>query len=335
MKMGELGEFPFLRRLRERLPRTNHDKRIDLGVGDDCAALSLPGTTVVTTDAMIEGVHFKSEWMPSFMLGQKAFEVNASDVAAMGGRPAFALLSLGIPQEYEVSDLDAFFDGFLKASQNYGTTVIGGNMSSAPVLMISVSMLGDTPHGYVTRSGARTGDNIYVTGTLGDASIGLQILNGEVGEGVATADLERLKSRFLCPTSRVLAGLALVANSVVTAMIDISDGLLQDLTHICEASKVGASIDAKRIPVSSEYEAVMGPGELMDALVGGENCELLFCGAAEDHVQIQKISSQGKCSITRVGKVVPRSEGILVSHDKQIFPASHFRGFDHFVRESE
>ena len=117
MKMGELGEFPFLRRLRERLPRTNQDKRVDLGVGDDCAALSLPGTTVITTDAMIEGVHFKSEWMPAFMLGQKAFEVNASDVAAMGGRPAFALLSLGIPQEYEVAHLDTFFDGFLKASQ--------------------------------------------------------------------------------------------------------------------------------------------------------------------------------------------------------------------------
>ena len=333
MKMGELGEFPFLRRLRERLPRTNQDKRVDLGVGDDCAALSLPGTTVITTDAMIEGVHFKSEWMPAFMLGQKAFEVNASDVAAMGGRPAFALLSLGIPQEYEVAHLDTFFDGFLKASQAYGTGVIGGNMTSAPVLMISVSMLGDTPYGYVTRSGARTGDDIYVTGTLGDASIGLQILNGEVGEGVAVADLERLKSRFLCPTARVLAGLALAADRVATAMIDISDGLLQDLTHICEASKVGANIDAERLPVSSDYEAVMGRGEPVEALAGGENYELLFCGAPENQAQIQKISSSGECAITRVGKVVSASEGILVSHDNQIFPASHFRGFDHFARD--
>src|SRR5262245_10368212 len=155
MKLRDLGEFPFLRRLQTRVPR---DARVQLGIGDDCAAASLPGTTLLTTDTLIENVHFRREWTTFSLLGQKAFAVNASDISAMGGEPTFVLLSVSVPQDTEVEDLDAFFEGFLRAADVSKTSLIGGNMSAAPCWMIAVTLLGQAPHGVITRSGAQLGD---------------------------------------------------------------------------------------------------------------------------------------------------------------------------------
>lgn len=332
MKIRDLGEFPFLRRLRERLPHANYDPRIRLGVGDDCAALSLPGLTVLTTDAMIAGVHFQCEWAPFFVLGQKAFAVNASDVAAMGGEPAFALLSLGVPQDSAVEDLDAFFDGFLDAAQQMRTTLIGGNMSAAPVLMISVSLLGQTPHGLIARSGARVEDEVYVTGTLGDAALGLRILTEELAGDSESAAVQHLKQRFLCPTARVLVGKELAAQNLATAMIDVSDGLLQDLGHLCAASQVGAVVEAQTLPLSEGYRTFLGVQDWGPALAGGEDYELLFSAPVTARPRIQEIADQSGCAITRIGSLVPQADGVTVRLPDGPRAASEFTGFNHFAQ---
>jgi len=332
MNIRDLGEFPFLRRLRERLPRASHDPRIQLGVGDDCAALSLPGLTVLTTDAMIAGVHFQCEWTPFFVLGQKAFAVNASDVAAMGGEPAFALLSLGVPQDCAVEDLDAFFDGFLDAAQRMRTTLIGGNMSAAPVFMISVSLLGQTPHGLIARSGAHVDDEVYVTGTLGDAALGLRLLTRELTGDSESIAVRHLKQRFLCPTPRVAVGKELAVRHLATAMIDVSDGLLQDLGHLCEASQVGAVVEAPTVPLSEGYRTLLGTQDWALALTGGEDYELLFSAPVTARPGIQEIADKNACAITRIGSLVPRADGVTVVLPDGPRAASEFTGFNHFTQ---
>ncbi len=334
MKIRDLGEFPFLRRLRERLPHLSHDPRLQLGIGDDCAALSLPGTTLLTTDAMIAGVHFRCEWTSFFVLGQKAFAVNASDIAAMGGGPTFVLLSLGVPQDYAVEDLDAFFDGFLDAAQEMRTTLIGGNMSAAPIFTISVSLLGQTPHGPISRSGARVEDDVYVTGTLGDAALGLRLLTEEAAGDSESAAVQQLKQRFLCPTARVTVGQELAAQQLATAMIDVSDGLLQDLGHLCEASQVGAVVEAPTLPLSDGYRTLLGAQDWALALAGGEDYELLFSAPVATRFRIQAVADKSACAITRIGSLVSCADGITVMLPAGSRAASEFTGFDHFAQRT-
>jgi len=323
MKLRDLGEFPFLRRLRDRLPT---DHRVLLGVGDDCAAVALPGTTVLTTDAMIEGVHFRREWTTLTTLGEKAFAINASDIIAMGGEPTFALLSLSVPQETEVEDLDAFFDGFLHAAGDCGATLIGGNMSAAPCFMISVTLMGQTSHGVITRAGAKVGDDIYVTGTLGDAALGLRMLQ----EGRTDSSAENVKERFLCPTIRFSVSRELAARHLVHAMIDVSDGLLQDLGHLCEAGRVGAVVEALTLPISLAYQTMLGKNHWETALTGGEDYELLFTAAQEQRETIVQLAQTSRCPITRIGHIVSRPEGLTVRGQDGLPFTLARSGFDHF-----
>lgn len=323
MKLRDLGEFPFLHRLRQRVPS---DPRVILGIGDDCAALSLPGTTVITTDAMIENVHFRREWTSFQMLGGKAFATNASDIAAMGAGPTFALLSIGASLDCEIEDLDAFFDGFIQAARAHGAALIGGNMSAAPCFMISVTLLGQASDGIVKRIGARPGDDVYVTGTPGDAALGLRLLQ----EGRDDAPARAMKSRFLSPTARVSIGRELATRHLATAMIDVSDGLLQDLGHLCEASGVGVAIEAPSLPLSPEYRAILGEREWTLALTGGEAYELLFTVPAERQVDVAVLAERGQCQVTRIGRIVSHAEGIRVyGPDGKIYTPVQ-TGYDHF-----
>lgn len=326
MKLRDLGEFPFLRRLQQRVPR---DARVQLGIGDDCAALSLPGTTLLTTDTLIENVHFRREWTTFLLLGEKAFAVNASDISAMGGEPTFALLSLSVPQDTEVADLDAFFDGFLRATESSHTSLIGGNMSAAPCWMIAVTLLGHAPHGILTRAGAHIGDDVYVTGTLGDAAVGLRALQqGQVG-----VHAEEVKARFRCPPSRLAISRSLAEQHLATAMIDVSDGLLQDLGHICEASKVGAEIEGERLPLSSSYRALCGERDWNLALTGGEDYELLFTVPVERRDAISEIAQAVSVPVTRIGRITVHAQGIGVRMaDGSMYTLSQ-AGYDHFHKE--
>lgn len=324
MKLRDLGEFPFLRHLRSRVPT---DPRVLLGLGDDCATLSLTGTTLLTTDALIENVHFRREWTSFSLLGEKAFAVNASDIAAMGGMPTFALLSLGAPQDCEVEDLDAFFDGFVRAATTCGAALIGGNMSAAPCWMLSVTLLGEASQRVVRRTGARPGEDLYVTGTLGDAALGLRMLQ----EGRDDAAARAVKARFLCPTARLAVGKEVAARGLATAMIDVSDGLLQDLGHLCEESNVGAVVEAPTLLLSEAYRALIGNYDWSFALTGGEDYELLFSATAEHQTAIQALAQESGCPITRIGHLVAVGEGLTVQDaNGRTVPAPTSRGFDHF-----
>ncbi|MGE0823160.1 MAG: thiamine-phosphate kinase [Candidatus Binatia bacterium] len=323
MKLRDLGEFSFLRRLRARVP---HDERVQIGIGDDCAALSLPGTTLLTTDTMIENVHFRRAWTTFALLGAKAFAVNASDIAAMGGEPTFALLSVSVPRDMEVEDLDAFFSGFLAAAESCGAALIGGNMSAAPCLMITVTLLGTAQQGIITRSGARVGDDVYVTGFLGDGALGLRVLQ----DGSANKYPEDVKTRFLCPTVRLAVSRILVSQQIVSAMIDISDGLLQDLGHVCEASHVGAVIEAAALPLSPHYQAIVGKQEWQDALTGGEDYELLFTATSAHRAAIAQVARESGCLISRIGKIGPAAAGISVRGPDGAEYSPARSGFDHF-----
>ncbi len=323
MQLRELGEFSFLSRLRARVPA---DPRVALGIGDDCAALTLPGTTVITTDAMIENVHFRREWGSFSTLGEKAFAVNASDIAAMGATPTFALLSLAVPQDCEVQVLDEFFDGFLHAAQNDGAALIGGNMSAAPCFMVSVTLLGQAQGRVLQRAGARVGDGLYVTGTPGDAAVGLRMLQ----EGRDDAPARAAKARFLTPTARTMVGREVAARKLATAMIDVSDGLLQDLGHVCGASHVGAAVETALLPLSSCYFAILGAADWSCALAGGEDYELLFSAPTEHHAALAELAAMTGCPITRIGRIVPQSQGIRVynADGSEYVPVR--AGHDHF-----
>ena len=323
MKLCDLGEFPFLRRLRERVPT---DARVLLNIGDDCAALALPGTTVVTTDALIENVHFRREWTSFFELGEKAFATSASDIAAMGGEPTFALLSLGVPQDGEVEELEHFFDGFLHGATACRTALVGGNMSAAPCFMISVTLLGHAPDGVIARHGARIGDDLYVSGTLGDAALGLRMFQ----EGRDDVEARMVKSRFLTPTARVTIGRTVAAQHLATAMIDVSDGLLQDVGHLCEESYVGVVIDAPLLPLSSAYCAIVGEKDWSWALTGGEDYELLFTASAEYRTAVAELAKRQECPITRIGRIVAQSESIRVNGFGGVAYTPGRRGYDHF-----
>lgn len=325
MQIRDLGEFPFIRRLRGRVAA---DPRVALGMGDDCAALSLPGTTLLTTDTLVENVHFRRQWTSFASLGAKAFAVNASDIIAMGGEPTFALLSLSTPQDDRVEDLDAFFDGFLAAAGERQVALIGGNMSAGPCLTVSVTLLGRAPHGIVTRSGARVGDDVYVTGSLGDAALGLRLFQ----EGRDDAVAQGPKARFVCPQPRFEVARAMTAQRLVSAMLDVSDGLLQDLGHLCEESRVGARIEASRLPVSDAYRSLLGPRAWDLALTGGEDYELLFCASPVQRDALRAVAETCGCAVTRIGTIVPERDGSRVfdAAGEPYLPTQV--GHDHFRR---
>jgi thiamine-monophosphate kinase len=266
----------------------------------------------------VEGVHFERHWLTPRQLGRKSFLVNASDIAAMGGRPRFCVVSAGVPVSYLARDLAALHVGITAAARDCGAAVVGGNLTRADKLFVSVALLGEAPERIVTRRGARAGDRIYVTGTLGDAALGVSLLRS----GSATRRAAPVIRRFREPSPRLQAGRLLVEAGVVSAMIDVSDGLVQDLGHVCDESHVGAEVDFDELPLSPAYRAASAERSL--ALHGGEDYELL-CTVPERNVKrLQRAQARLGCPITCIGRITGgcgvRVAGAAVSRG----------GYDHF-----
>lgn len=245
-----------------------------VGIGDDAAVIGLAdGNSLVTTDLLIEDVHFTAVLHPPVLLGRKALNVNLSDIAAMGGRPRFALLGIGLRPDAGKRWVEGFFAGFKKAAAEAGVGLVGGDISAADKICLSVTVIGEADD-IVCRSDARPGDLICVSGSLGDAAAGLCLLRAghELGKD-KTAD--SLLRAFLDPVPQIALGLALANRGLATAMIDTSDGLSVDLSHLCEESGTGALIELSALPISPALRrSEKNPVEL--ALHGGEDYRLLF-----------------------------------------------------------
>ncbi len=255
---------------------------------------------MVTIDSVVEGVHFKLDWSTPEILGARALSVNLSDIAAMGGVPTACVVNLAIRRGLGGRFFDRLYAGLGEAATSAGVDIVGGNVTSAAALAITIAMMGETRGRPLRRDAARSGDEVFVTGTVGDAALGWRILAGKL---VARGSARKfLIDRFLQPHPRLTAAQRLARMRPVPAAIDISDGLWQDLGHVLERSGVGAEIEAAAIPVSPGYRAIMGD-DLELALGGGEDYELLFClrGGDSETALTRRLG----VPVRRIGKIVP------------------------------
>jgi thiamine-monophosphate kinase len=320
--LATLGEFGFLDRL---LPTLGRNRDVLVGAGDDCAVMRCGNRRLlITTDALVEGVHFKPEWLSPRQLGRRSLLVNLSDIAAMGGRPTSCVISVGVPANYPAGDLFAVHDGIKSAARAAGVAIVGGNITRAKELFISITLLGECGANYLTRSGARDGDELWVTGTVGDAALGVRQLERGVRRGPAV-------QRYREPQPRLVAGRLLAEHHVATAMIDISDGLLQDLGHIAAASGVGAIIEVDALPYSPALRRLPAADALALALRGGDDYELL-CAIPHRRVPaLHRIAKRLGCRITRIGRCVSKRAGMeLIGAGREVHVAAG-GGWDHFV----
>lgn len=325
--LKELGEFGFIDKIRRSVPK---GKGVRLGIGDDAAWVDWRRESfLVTSDLLIEGFHFDLRWISFFGLGYKALAVNLSDLAAMGGKPSYFVLSLGIPACFKSENMQQFLRGLKTACRQSGTTLVGGDTSAADRFFINICLIGYAPYGPVLRSGARVGDDLYVTGTLGDSSLGLYLLQ-QPQPRVKKAGVSYLVARHCYPAARLRAGTTLARQKLAKAMIDISDGLLQDLGHLCKASKVGAVVWENALPLSPAYRSLAGTKGTTYALTGGEDYELLFSARARARTGLEKIGKKLGVPVTRIGACVPTAHGISVLNRRGKPLAFPVLGYDHF-----
>ena len=319
-----IGEFDLIERWFRRPSGCGSGVR--LGVGDDCALLEPPpGKLIaVTVDTLVAGQHFLLDTEPADV-GWKALAVNLSDLAAMAAKPAWATLSLTLPKATEAW-LEGFSSGFWSLAESYDLSLVGGDVTRGP-LVISIELMGlVSERAALRRSGARVGDRILITGTLGDAAAGLAILKGELKAEPAAADW--LVGRHLRPAPRVSAGLALGA--VASAAIDVSDGLAQDLGHVLRSSGVGAQLHHDRVPVSDALIQTVGrqPARRL-ALTGGDDYELCFCCAPERLSRVNRALARLGIAVTEVGAIEAAPGLRVVDATGRVWSESA-AGYSHF-----
>lgn len=300
---------------------------VALGIGDDAALLRVPQgqSLAVSIDTLVADVHFLAE-MPARDIGYRALAVNLSDLAAMGAQPAWATLAITLPRSDDAW-LAEFSAGFFELAKLWNVQLVGGNTTRGP-LAISVQVHGFVPEPQaLRRSGARVGDLIYVTGTLGDAAFGLRSATEKlVG---SAAQVQYLQQRYARPTPRIDEGLAL--RGVAHACIDISDGLLADLGHICAASGVGAQINVEQLPLSDAYRAAHADWQL--ALSAGDDYELCFTIAPSSRERLEQRFRDRAVGVTCIGVIEPAGPVRCTLNDGRPY-VSLRRGYDHFAPES-
>ena len=282
MKLKDIGEFGFIDRLRDRI---KIDKSVIVGIGDDAAVVKYSRNKylLVTTDMLIEDVHFKLSTATPYQIGHKAIACNISDIATMGGIPKYAVVSIGIPGKMDLRFCDELYMGMSKTARKFGISIIGGDTNSSKKVVINVTLLGVVrKKELVLRSGAKFTDSIYVTGTLGGSIYG----------------------KHLNFTPRLKEAQYLVKNFNVSSMIDISDGLVQDLGHILEKSKVGAMLYERKIPISREGKTIE------HALYDGEDFELLFIHPRRGEKKLKSAISRGRIDAVCIGYIVREERGI-------------------------
>ena len=315
MDVSQRGEFGLIAHLDRNL---SVRAGVKLGIGDDGAVLHSLAHPVVTTDALVENVHFRRDWTAAFALGVKAMAVNLSDLAAMGAAPVAAFVALALPPDCDADWVERLYAGMESLAAKYEFTLAGGDTTSAPLVMISVTLVGDLmPEARglaVLRSGARVGDCVCVTGTLGDSAAGLALLRRpDANFGRA----EFLLKRHLEPAPRLAAMRACLgaARDAVHAALDLSDGLAGDAAHLARASGVALEIECERLPISDECRDLareLGVSALDWALSGGEDYELCLCVAPD---AVEKLSAATDVALTIVGRVVAGAGEVRMSEN--------------------
>ena len=304
-----------------------------VGPGDDAAVVTPErgALSVLTTDVQVEGVHFDRRFVPPAAIGHRALAVNLSDVAAMGATPRAALLSLVMPGTLEVDVIDGILDGVLALAARHRVALVGGNISRTPgPLVIDMTLTGSVhPRRILSRAGARPGDDVYVTGMMGDALAGLQALQADPAS--ATLELEPCRERYLRPEPRMRAGVLLGRNRAAAACMDLSDGLADGLRQIADASGVGMTIEAETLPISDGARAwheAHGRDPVMASIAGGDDYELLFTTRATQRGRLRGVLKHlGSLPITRIG-VVTKGRDLVIrtaAGDREV-PS----GFEHF-----
>jgi thiamine-monophosphate kinase len=332
---GRSTEDALVRRIRELTARTT-GAGVRVGIGDDCAVLQVrPGTTLLaTTDLLIEDVHFRRRWAEPADLGWKALAVNLSDIAAMGGRPRWALVAFAGTEGTTAEEIAAFYSGALELASAHDTVIVGGDTSASPSgWTINVTLLGEAT-APLLRSTARPGDTLAVTGSLGRSAAGLAMLERETTpDGVDTADVAAVTAAHLRPHPRVREGMWLAAAGGVTAMMDLSDGIGIDLPRLIGESHAGAVIDVERLPLDDATRAVaaaLGADPLAWATGGGEDYELLVACEPTTLARLQRgLADAFRTHLTPIGEVTAGATGVRWrSRGREVTVA---RGFEHFA----
>jgi len=349
-----MNEFDFIERLRNQANSRKHSTRVLTGIGDDASIISEAAgrDLIVTTDLLIEGVDFHRGATPARLLGHKALAVSLSDIAAMGARPFWSFLAIGMSrEEWSTNFKDEFYEGFFALADRFGVTLAGGDISETKDgIVIDSIVLGEVACGAaVKRSGARPGDQIYVTGNLGGAAAGLKLIElgarsamESVPEAIATGSGERsddeaiqtLVLRQLRPQPRVGWGIVLGEQQLASAMIDLSDGLSSDLNHLCKESNVGAAINAAAIPLDEDVRHLCGRRALDPlalALHGGEDFELLFTVKPDNVARLPK--KVDGVAISRIGEATHAIGTVRIREQNREWDLEP-EGFEHFSNQN-
>ena len=335
MRITEIGEFGLIDRVARSLPAPGEG--VVAGIGDDAAVLRISdGLYLLTTcDIQVEGVHFLKDKITPQQLGRKAVAINLSDIASMGGKPRYLTVSLTLPKETAVEYVDGLYEGIRHECEACGVDVVGGNMATSPAhIVVDTFLVGEVEaERLLLRSGARVGDRVLVTGSPGDSAAGLALLlNPEAT--CAEVHRRRVLEAHLTPQARLSEGRAIALSGLATAMIDVSDGTVSDIGHICEMSHVGARLWADSLPVSEATQAVAratGKEALELALQGGEDYELLFTAPAERADELARlVRRETDTPVTVIGEIVPAAEGITLLRADGTRTSLRRGGWDHF-----
>ncbi len=334
MLVKELGEFGLIDYIDRLIKRADGGpKKVALGIGDDAAVVDPPSGAkmLLTTDTMVENVHFNTRYIKPADIGYKAMAVNISDIAAMAGSPEYALVTLGLTPDAEVEFVAGVYHGLIDAAKAFGVAIVGGDMTKANRFFVTVALTGRAEAGLTRRrSDAKAGDAIMVTGSLGGSAAALKLL--KEGAKPTRGWLAHLAARHTQPTPRVAEARAAAAAGA-RAMQDISDGLLADLTHICSASGLGASLDSMAVPVFPE--AAKAGFKTQDAqrlaITGGEDYELLFTAPAAKVEAIKAaIAAVSDTPVTVVGEMAAGPAEVVVTGHAGKPMVMKRRGYDHF-----
>jgi thiamine-monophosphate kinase len=340
LRVSDTGERGLIERIRRRVPAS--PPGLVVGIGDD-AAVAAPDRgafQVLTTDALVEGIHFDRRFSSAFDIGYKALAVNVSDVASMGGTPRFALLSLMLPPDLAVTEVDALLDGLLALAALTDVALAGGNITRSPgPLVVDVTVTGMVkPRKILTRAGARAGDGVYVTGQLGAAAAGLGWLRANAGAAAGEpfarpedADLAECVARHCRPEPRARVGSLLGRNRAASACMDLSDGLADAVAQLSCASGTGAAIDAALLPLHPAARAwfsAAGEDPVHACTAGGDDYELLFTAPRRSRGRLRAVIRESRgVPVTRIGEVTAdRSVALLRDGIAEPFPS----GFVHF-----